>query len=392
MGVPPRRIAYFTNTFSPDINGVAHCIRAYRDELERRGIEVWVFAPAPSGEDSQRHDERVVRFPSVPLLTMDYSAAVPFSIRVSRTLRRIKFDLVHTHHPLWVGTWGAWYARRSGLPLVTTIHTHYELFADLVPLPRSLVRMYLKRTVRRYCNRCHVVTTPAESNRRRLLHRGVTTPILVVPNPINVDVFARANGAAVRERYGLSDKFIIGYLGRLSPEKQVHVVIQAAAKVCRAREKAHLMIVGGGPSEAEVRARIRALGLQERATLVGAVPHEAVPEYQAAFDVFATASIGETQPLAYAEAMAAGTPVVAVTGLGAVDMVENGVNGFLVPRHRAVDEMAQVLLRIADDASLLASLSEGARRWARRYDIARAADRLLEAYDLALHRAQADKA
>lgn len=385
------RVAFFTNTYSPDVNGVAHCVRAFRDELQRRGIEVYVFAPAPSGDAPEDDDSRVLRFPSVPLLTMDYSAAMPFSMTVSRTLRKVSFDLVHTHHPLWVGTWGAWYARRNRLPLVTTIHTHYELFAPLVPLPQNLVRAYLKGKVRRYCNRCHVVTTPVESNLRRLQKRGVHTPIVLVPNPINYGVFERADGSEVRAKYSVEDKFLMGYLGRLSQEKQLDTVLEAAASVCRRRRNAHLMVVGDGPVRRQLVEKARTLGLQECLTMVGGVPHEQVAAFHAAFDVFLTASIGETQPLAYAEAMAAGTPVIAVAGLGAVDMIEDGVNGFLVSRHQAAERMAEAVLRLIDDCELHRELMSNARQWARRYDISAAADRLLEAYELAMSRAGAQR-
>ncbi|MGD9518618.1 MAG: glycosyltransferase [Armatimonadota bacterium] len=386
MGEELRRIAFFTNTFTPDINGVSLVISTFRRELQRRGVEVYVFAPAPVGDDPLKDDPHILRFPSVRLLSMDYAAAVPFSRHVSRTLRRVAFDLVHTHHPLWVGQWGAHYARRSKIPHVTTIHTHYELFASLVPLPQSLVKMYLRRRVRRHCNSCQVVTTPAPSNKSQLEQMGLQPLILVVPNPVDVTVFEQACGETVRKRLGLGGKFVLGYVGRLSPEKQLPLVVQAGAKVCAECPAAHLLIVGDGPSRPEVEEQVRGLGLADRCTLVGSVPHDQVPDYQAALDVFLTASLAETQPLAYAEAMAAGTPVVAVTGLGAVDMIEDGVNGFLVSRQDAPKNLAQAVLRLAKDRSLHDRLSRQAREWARRYSVSEATDRLFEAYKMTLDR------
>lgn len=387
----PKRIAFFTNTFPPDVNGVAHVVKAFRRELQRRGIEVYVFAPAPrnhngtsQGRPRPGDDPLVLRFPSLPVPRLDYAAALPFSQAVSRALRQVSFDLVHTHHPLWVGQWGARYARRTGSPLVTTIHTHYELFAPMVPLPRSLVESYLRAKVRRYCNACDLVTTPAASNQTRLEQAGVVRPVVVMPNPLDLALFEHADGGPVRERLNLQGKFVLGYLGRLSPEKQLRVVVEAAARVCRQRQDAHLVIAGGGTVAPEVRAAVRELGLEGRSTLVGPVPHDQVPDYQAAFDVFLTASLSETQPLAYAEALAAGKPVVAVVGLGAVDMIQDGVNGFLVSREGAADAMAQAILRLADDPALRDRMSQQARSWARRYHITEAADRLLEVYGRAL--------
>ncbi|MBC7288754.1 MAG: glycosyltransferase [Armatimonadetes bacterium] len=381
------RIAFFTNTFVPDINGVAHCIRILRDELHRRGHMVYVFAPAPADEAPVEDDPLVIRFPSLPIFSMDYSLAVPLSPPATRALRGVSFDIVHTHHPLWVGVWGAWYARRKRLPLVTTIHTHYELFASLVPLPRPLVMAYLRGRVRRYCNKCHAVTTPAESNRRRLVRLGVTVPVFVVPNPIELEPFEKADGRLVRQRYGLEGKFVVGYLGRLSPEKRVDTLLQAFASASRQLDNAHFLIVGDGPSRRQVEELVRTLKLKGRVTLAGAVPHAEVPDYHAAFDVLVAASLGETQPLAYAEAMAAGTPVVAVAAMGAVDMIQDGVNGYLVSRACAVEQMADTLLRIARSPGLRHSLSQGARKWAGRYSPHAAAERLFEAYEEAMRRA-----
>ncbi|MCD6351375.1 MAG: glycosyltransferase [Armatimonadetes bacterium] len=389
MSGEPRRIAFFTNTFAPDVNGVAHVVKAFYTELTRRGYEVRVFAPRSRQRDPFADDPHVCRYASLPVPGMDYALALPGTGPAARELKQQSFDLVHTHHPLWVGQWGARLARQGSLPLVTTIHTHYELFARLAPLPQGMVRSYLRRTVTRYCNACDLVTTPAESNRQRLVELGVRPPVVVVPNPIDFQALQSANGAAVRQRLGLEDKFVMGYLGRLSPEKRIEIVVEAAALVCHQRPDAHLVLVGGGTARERIERALREHGLQDRTTLVGPVPHDQVADYHAAFDVFLTASEGETQPLAYAEAMAVGTPVVAVAEVGAVDMVRDGHNGFLVDKATPAHDMARAVLRLAHDRGLLARLAAQARRDAQQYDIAAATDRLCEAYELAVARARA---
>ncbi len=379
------RLAFFTNTFLPDRNGVANCIATFRAELMRRGHEVYVFAPAPaSGEDPVADDPAVIRFPSVPLFNMDYAAAMPFSRRASRTLQQVEFDLVHTHHPLWVGVWGALYARRHRLPLVATMHTHYELFARYVPLPQGLVKAYLRRRIRRYCNRCHLVTTPAPSNARRLVKLGVKVPVEVVPNPIDPAPFEAADGGAVRSQYGLEGCFVFGFVGRLSPEKRLDVVLKAAAKVFQAVPGARLMIVGDGPERGELKALARRLGIADRIVFTGGIEHSRIASFQAALDVFVTASIAETQPLAYAEAMACGVPVVAVAGLGAVDMITNGEDGVLVPRSKAVDALAEAIIKLAGDEKLRRHMGRRARETARRFYVGPATDKLLEVYERAI--------
>lgn len=375
------RVAVFTNTYVPDVNGVANAVDTFRQELMRRGHIVYVFSPATRKEDPLADDPHVIRFPSLRIFDLDYHAAFPISRRARRALRDVKFDIVHTHHPIWVGVWGASYARRRNIPLVTTIHTHYELFARFVPLPEAWVRRYLRRSVRRYCNACHLVTTPGMSTARHLRRLGVERPTMVLPNGLPLARFEQATGDEVRARYGLASKFVMGYLGRLSPEKQVHVVIQAAARVFAQRPETHLLLVGDGPARDELEVLVRDLGIQQRVTFAGTVAHTEVHKFHAAFDVLLSASRGDTMPLAYIESMAAGTPVVATVGFGAIDMVADGVNGFLISRIHAVEQMTDLVLRLASDAKLRETLSRQAREYAKRWRVDVATDRLLQVYD-----------
>ncbi len=357
----------------------------------RQGHKVYVFAPAPNEDDPLADDPLVLRFPSLPIFDLDYSLALPLSGAASRTLRDVQFDVVHTHHPLWVGVWGAWYARRMGLPLVTTIHTQYELFANLVPLPQPLVKAYLRRKVRRYCNMCHVVTTPSPSTARRLRKLGVKSPVEVVPNPIELAAFGNANGEAIRRKHGLKGKFVLGYLGRLSREKQIHVLVDALELVRRQIPDAHLLIVGDGPARPELEKLVAARKLADAVTLVGPVPHAEVPHYQAAFDVFLSASLGETQPLASTEAMAAGTPVVAVAAMGVSDLIEDGVSGFLVSRAAAAEQMAAAVVKLARDRELRRRVSEAGKQVAAQFRPDNVARKLLETYQQAIKLAGAGR-
>ena len=383
-------VAIFTNTYAPYVNGVANCVQAYRAGLSEAGHDVVIFAPWPLDRDISEDDPRMVRFPAVPAPgDYDYSLAVPFAPKVVRALKNATFNVVHTQHPVWVGAWGAWYARWAELPLVTTIHTQYELFSHLIPLPEPLVDMYLRMQVTRYCNKCHVVTTPAASARERLLQQGVTTPIEVIPNPIDIRRFADVDPKPVREALGIGpDEIALGYIGRLAPEKNIEFSLNAIAMVMRKSARARCVLVGGGVSLEPLKEQVAKLGIADRTIFTGEVEHSCIAEYQAALDVFVTASLSEGQPMAYTEALAAGTPIVALRAPGATDMVLNGDNGVLVDRERCEEGMAEELARIVDDSEYLARLSEGARRSARRYDLETVTEQFVQVYELAAQRAQ----
>jgi len=380
------RVAIFTNTYYPAVNGVANCVAAYREGLLDAGHEVTIFAPAPQGYDSRSDPDDICRFPALPLpLDVDYSIAMPYSSAVMKALRGSPFDIVHTQHPVWVGAWGAWYARWNDVPLVTTVHTEYELFAPLVPLPTALVEMYLNLRVTSYCNKCQVVTTPVQSTRRRLEEQGVTTPVEILPNPIRVSDFAEVDGSGTRRELGVGDDVVlIGFVGRLSREKNLRVLIEAVGQVLGQRKEAAFVLVGAGPEMDSIKRQVRDIPGGERIFLAGSVPYEHIPPYQAAIDVMVTTSLSETQPLAYTEAMAAGTPIVALRAPGAADMVEDGVNGLLSEVENGAEGLAQKILRVVDDSALRSKLAQGAQQSVQQFDVAYVTKRLVAIYNRAL--------
>lgn len=379
------RIGIFTNTYSPTVNGVAVSIGNLRGGLEALGHEVYIFAPAPPDFDIEQDDERIIRFPSfLAPIEADYPIAVPVSPAVSKTLRKLEFDVIHTHHPVWVGVWGQWYARWSGTPLVTTVHTQYEIYSKLIPLPDSVVDAFLRVRVSSYCNKCDMVTTPAESSRKRLLDLGVTTPIEVIFNPTDLSAHQGADGARIRREFGMAaEDIVLGYVGRLAPEKNLNMLLDAAEILLPRDPRLRLLLVGDGPSREALESRVREVGLADRIHFAGNVQHDDVPAYDAALSLFITPSMSEVQPLSFAEAMAAGAPVVAFDAPGGNDMIDDGFNGRLAPPAEAGAGLARCVTEILADPATLPRMSEQACQWAQRYDKPAVVSRLLEVYDRA---------
>lgn len=375
------RIGIFTNTYRPSVNGVAQCVEYYERGLRERGHHVIVFAPAPDDYDRSADPDYVVRFPVLPNpFEPDYTIAAPYSAAVVRALREQSFDLIHTQHPFWVGAWGAWYARLSNLPLVTTVHTDYRLFARLVPLPEPLVEGYMRLRTAGYCNKCDLVTTPVKSMRRLLRRHGVRAPISLLPNPTDIASFRAGDGAAVRKRLGLGPEAVVmGFVGRLSAEKNVAFLLKAAALVLRSHRHAALVLVGDGPDRVQLQKHLPK-SLADRILFVGSVPHAEVPDYQAAFDFMVSASRSETQCLAFNEAMAAGRPVVGLKAPGVEDMIEPGYNGLLATNLEDPADLAARMTELIEDPELRLRLGAQAREWVQQFDYTRVAESLENLY------------
>ncbi len=386
------RIILFTNTYPPTLNGVANATHLYRRGLSERGHEVRVFAPAPVGEDPFADDPFVYRYRAMLVPgEVDYTLALPrpFSLRTHRQMQALEADIVHTQHPAWVGEWGLKWARRRSIPVVSTAHTQYELYANRTILPTSWIEPIVTRHVVRYFNGCQVVTTPAEWMRDKLMSRGVRPPVELVANPVDLEALARPRRQETRRRLGFDDRnIVVGYLGRLSPVKNLGCVIDAVALLAQRWPEIRLLVAGDGASAPALRKRA-ALRLGDRAVFTGGVPHSEVAHYYAAMDCFATASHSETQPLAYLESMHVGTPLVALATPGAAEMIEHGVNGLLVPPQERAKGLAEAIERVLASPELADRLREGGRRFAREHHYPAVAQRLEEVYALARERLDA---
>jgi 1,2-diacylglycerol 3-alpha-glucosyltransferase len=331
------RIALLSESYEPIVNGVAVSVGILRDELTRRGHEVFVVAPENKGcVDSY---PRVTRVPSRRIRLMpDYPIPSPLPGYVRKVLRELRPDVIHTQTPFILGMLGARCARELGVGLVSTNHTLYTEYAHYVPVrPKSITRGFLIRGMRWYYSRCDEVIVPSEPARELLKSYGVNSPISVVktgivPQPeISSEAKHRIRTAC---GVGEADRMIL-YVGRIAREKNLTMLLDAVDLLRQSVDGVRLVMVGGGPALAETQRYSLDLGLDGHVKFVGMVPCTEVGPYYRSADVFAFPSTTETQGLAIGEAMLAGLPVVAVDAGGVPENVEDGVDGFLTENHAA---------------------------------------------------------
>lgn len=377
------RVAIFTDTFLPTINGVSISIANLCEGFKVRGHYAKIFAPAypglerPDGVDT-------FDFPSFlpPLVPFDYPIALPVdSKKLTQEVRRGEFDLIHCHQPFRVGNWGLLEGKRCGLPVVTSAHTQCEIYARQLHIP-AFFDWYLQGLIRKHCNAADLVTTPGLGQKLHLEKIGVETPIVEVSNPTKLETFYGADGTSVREAYGIkSGEILIGYVGRLSGEKNLGVLLDEFEQILRVVPTARLMIVGGGNPKFEKRLKARAYAIsRDRIIFTGRIDHDQIAPYFAAMDVFVTPSMSEVQPMSFAEAFAAGTPIVAFNVPGCNDMVRHLLNGLLVDVSRQAGGLAEAVLLLLSDPLALTLMSERARESAHCYDQMVAVDCMLAAY------------
>ncbi len=372
------RIGFFSDTYTPQINGVVTSIKLFAAALERQGHEVYIFAPTPR---QPTDSDRIVRIPSVPFaLQPEMRLASIYSQQAYRLARRAKLDIIHSHDPFAIGLFGLAVAKRSRLPYVHTYHTLYPEYVHYVWETR-FTRAMAERLSREFCDQCDLVLAPSTKIEKALDEWGVTAPVKLLPTGVDTTRFAAADAAsaaALRRKFGIAetDRLLV-FVGRIGLEKNLDLLVEAIARV--KTPGARLLIVGNGPHRSELERHIDSLGVADRVTFTGYLQGEEVAAAYAAADLFFFASLSETQGLVVAEAMASGLPVVAVEDLAIGDAVTDGVNGFLTIE--SPEALAAAADRVLTDPSLRAAMGAESRKVAQDLSIDRMAAQLATMYE-----------
>lgn len=333
------RIGLFTDTYSPEINGVVSSVVMLREGLEALGHDVWVIAPRnPRGDDT---DERIIRVPSLPLAVLplpDYRIATPVWPKVDTVIKKLKLDVVHTHSEFAVARFGAREARRNEVPLVHTNHTVWEEYTHylapqfLDPQARSIVR----HATRFMASRATRIIAPTEKTRILLTGYGIKRPIDVVPTGVDLARFSPATEAdeprldALRRKLG-TDRFsqTLLVIGRIAPEKSVISLLDLVAPLLHDRPDVGVLVVGDGPSRRDMEAMAIGEGIAHQVVFAGAIDWPHVPDLYRIADALIGNSHTETQGLTFIEALASGVPIVVRHNQCFDGVIEDGVSGTL---------------------------------------------------------------
>lgn len=373
-------IVLLTNTFSPHVGGVARSVQAFRQEYLERGHRVLVVAPEFPG--TPPNEEDVVRVPAIQNFNAsDFSVALPFPAGLQERLDDFEPDIVHSQHPFLLGMTAVRMARQRKLPLVFTHHTLYEDYTHYVPVNSPALKRFVIELATRYANLADQVLSPSDSIRDLLIERGVTTPVRVVPTGVRVEQFASGDGDEFRGRHGIPrDVFVAGHLGRLAPEKNLGFLSNCVAEFMRLENRSMFVVAGSGPSEHAIRKIFAKAGIEDRLLLCGVLENQPLADALNAMDVFMFASKTETQGMVLTEAMAAGTPVIALDAPGAREVVADKRNGRLL-RDESIGAFSGALQWMASRTGRqMTDLVESARGTAETFSMPRSADAALACY------------
>lgn len=384
------RIAVFTDSFWPQINGVTTAIWNYCVPLADEGHEFIIFAPKPStGIDGAPTHKNIqtIWLPSFPLPSYkDYLVAYHFPSAAKKKLNEFSPEIVHVHTPFFVAKQGLDYAKKHRLPSVGTFHTLLTEFLEYLPLPvkelkRSPIMEKLTwKYLQHFYSKCKVLTTPSTANAHELHQHGFKH-VQVLTNGIDYALFAKT-----KTKKSTRKEIKLLYYGRISFEKRIDVVVDAFARVRERFPHATLTIIGSGPAENALKAQTHALGIASAVHFPGAFRGKELAERVEQHDIMVTASPMETQGLTVLEAMAAGLVVVGANARAIPLAIGKNERGLLFKENDAVDCAAQ-LKKLLSMPSLRKKLTAAGKKFSKQYDKKTVATQLLRLYTSALRHA-----
>ena len=347
------RIAYITESFPPDVNGVAHTAMRVAEHLASRGHHPLVIAPEPAG-GATRQDRSlgfpVVRVPSVALPAYrGFRVGLP-GLRVRAAVAGHRADLVHLAGPFVLGASGGAAARHLRLPSVAVYATDMPAYARAyhTGAPGQAICWSWLRHIHNAVDR---TLAPSSATAAELQAHGIDRVWLWGRGVDSTKFSPARRSARLRAQLAPAGELLVGYVGRLAVEKRIDLLSGVTAL-----PGVRVVIVGAGPAEATLR---RALpGAQFLGQRVG----DALGEIYASLDIFVHTGPHDTFGHTMQEAAASGVPVVAPAAGGPIDLVSHGVTGFLVAPGDPAALAAAVAALAADPALRAAQGAAGRQR------------------------------
>lgn len=309
------KIGFFTDTYFPQVSGVATSIKTLKDELEKNGHQVYIFTT--TDPNAKGFEEDVIRMPSVPFVSFkDRRVVVRGMWYAYLVAKELELDLIHTHTEFGAGLLGKMVGKKLKIPVIHTYHTMYEDYLHYIAKGKVLRPSHVKFFSRLFTNHSTGVVCPSQRVIEKLREYGVTAPMRIIPTGIELDKFRRLDITEemitdLRKRLGLTaENMMLLSLSRISYEKNIQAIIKGLPKIMQRFPKARFVIVGNGPYVEDLKELARELQVLDMIQFTGEVPNEEVAIYYKAADYFVSASTSETQGLTYTEAMAAGVQCV----------------------------------------------------------------------------------
>ncbi len=329
------KIALFSDTFPPEINGVSVSVGLHQKVLSSQGHDLLVITTNPFGKDTSIQTD-MIRIPGVELKKLyGYRMSSFFNAKAFQYIRKWKPDVIHIHTDAGIGIFGKISAFFLKIPTVVTYHTMYEDYTHYAGFLKGLASRVVKQFSRSIAEQCTEFISPSLKTKEKIRSYGVDRYINIVPTGIDFSRFEVKNLdqqkiMELRQKWTKPGEKILLSLGRVAKEKSMDVIIKGFSNYLKnPHPPTKLLMVGDGPDRRDLIQLVSELKLENDVQFIGAVPIQDVPYYYQLADVFVSASLTETQGLTFMEAMVSKRIVLCRYDENLASLIRHQQTGFI---------------------------------------------------------------
>ncbi|MTI47425.1 glycosyltransferase family 4 protein [Sporosalibacterium faouarense] len=313
------KVALFTDTFLPQINGVTKTLGKLIEHMEENDIDYRVFAPV---DGDVEYNNRIIRFFSFKFfLYPDCRVSLPNYYSITKELDEFQPDIIHVVTPFNIGLWGLRYAKSRNVPLVSSYHTNIPQYLEYFKL--NFLANISWEFFRWFHKHCEINYCPSQSTFILLKEEGINN-LEIWDRGIDTNKFSPTHrDIEFRNSLEINDKLVFLYVGRMSPEKDLDIFMNVAKRLNqRYRDKIHFLMVGDGPMKKELDE-----SKPDNMTFTGFIKGKELAKVYASSDIFMFPSSTETYGNVILEAMASGLPTIACLAGGIIENLKDNYNG-----------------------------------------------------------------
>ncbi|MEW6528788.1 MAG: glycosyltransferase [Candidatus Micrarchaeota archaeon] len=372
------KLAFFTDSYLPNIDGVVSYIVNYKQLFEKMGHEVYIFAPGTKKQKDENKDPRVHYFSSTSFKPYpDYRIALFPFVSATNMIKEIRPDIIHSHGIATTGIAAFRSAKKINAPAIVSFHTMVSEATHYLTEKKSL-QSFLEsvawRYIEWYYSNFDRVIAPSNFS-KTILEKHNIKNVVLKPSGIDTNIFCHeVECEFISKKYKINGPIVL-YVGRLAMEKNLSLLIDAAQKVINKIPSVKFIIGGKGPAEEYYTNLVKNSGLSENFIFPGFIPNNELPALYCAADVFAFPSAFDTQGLVVLEAMASGTPAVVPKNSAPAEYINDNENGYCFSDSQDFSE--KIIFAIENKARL----SRNAVITAKKYDLKICAKDMIDFYE-----------
>ncbi len=344
------KIGIFTNHYLPVVNGVVISIKTLKENLEKKGNEVYIFCAEDkffnpktqiSKKDFSYKAIRIYHNHSIPITFPSFDFQIA---------KKMNLDIIHSQHTVFVGEHAVKIARRLKVPIVFTYNSQYNAYVKYLPkiMRGNITNMIFLQFTKSYLDKCDGIIVPSKGLKDEIVKMGVKKDVAVIPGNVDIKRFQIKKDMELKRKFGYRENDIVLItVSRLSKEKNISFLIKIFKKLYEKNKNYKLLIIGDCPEKSNLEKHSK--NYQHNIKFAGEVPYTQIPKYYKLGDVFVYTSLFDTQGLVLIEAASSSLPIVTLRNIGTSDFIQNNINGYILPE--VENDFVNAIEKIVKDKS-----------------------------------------